>query len=331
MGKNSFAGNFTLPGETGYEGLTLELARRWGADVIRDSDGTALSDEILDAGYDIYSTICPVREHNDWIRQNPLARQQSFLCTAPQTATGTSLTIKIMEGFFAGQFEINHSPQAMKYWQVYDRTTDSLLPPDKWQYDAVSGSVTIDVIPWRTYTVSFLAWRVWEEISMYNHVTNNWDKEHLMQLDPYHPGARAYLKEYMKKWCDERPKTRVVRFTSLFYNFVWIWGSEQGNRNLFVDWASYDFTVCPASLEDFEKEYGYALRAEDFVRQGKYNATHRLPSQKKRDWMAFISRFVREASRELIDIVHAAGKKAYVFYYVKGTEPRGMPVSKEED
>jgi len=30
--------------------------------------------------------------------------------------------------------------------------------------------------------------------------------------------------------------------------------------------------------------------------------------------MTFISRFVREASRELIDIVHEAGKKAYVFY-----------------
>ena len=43
-------GGFTLPGEAGYEQLTLELARRWGADVIRDSDGTQLSDEIIAAG-----------------------------------------------------------------------------------------------------------------------------------------------------------------------------------------------------------------------------------------------------------------------------------------
>ncbi len=63
-------GNFTLPGEAGYEKLTLELAKRWGADVIRDSDGTALSEEILGAGYGIYSTICPIREHNGWIREN---------------------------------------------------------------------------------------------------------------------------------------------------------------------------------------------------------------------------------------------------------------------
>ena len=51
-------GSFTLPGESGYEALTLELAKQWGADVIRDSDGTSLSEEILSAGYQIYSTIC---------------------------------------------------------------------------------------------------------------------------------------------------------------------------------------------------------------------------------------------------------------------------------
>jgi beta-D-galactosyl-(1->4)-L-rhamnose phosphorylase len=306
--------NFTLPGEAGYEALTLELARRWGADVIRDSDGTTLSDEILDAGYGIYSTICPIREHNAWIKQNLQACQQSFLCTAPKTASGKDLSIPLMEGFFDGQFRINDSPEATKYWQVYDRTADVPVPKDKWRYDAKSGTVTIDAIPWRQYTVSFLAWRVWEEISMYNHVTNNWDKEHLMQINPYDPEARAYLRQYMKEWCAARQRTTVVRFTSLFYNFAWIWGADKRNRHLFGDWASYDFTVCPAALDDFEKEYGYALTAEDFVRQGKYNATHRVPSAKKRDWIDFISRFVREASRELIDIVHAAGKQAYVFY-----------------
>jgi len=149
---------------------------------------------------------------------------------------------------------------------------------------------------------------------MYNHTTNNWDKEYLMQLNPYNPKALSYLKQYMEKWCVDRPQTTVVRFTSLFYNFVWIWGSDLRNRHLFTDWASYDFTVSVAALNDFEKEYGYALTAEDFVRQGKYNATHCVPSVKKRDWMDFISKFVRKASRELIDIVHANGKKAYVFY-----------------
>ena len=309
---NGLSGNFTLPGEAGYEALTLELARRWGADIIRDSDGTTLSSDILDSGYGIYSTVCVIREHNDWIKKNPDARQQTFLCTAPKTAEDSKLSFLLMDDFFSGQFQINDSPDAFKYWQVYDRTTNTPVPRDKWRYE--NGVVTVDAVLWRQYTVSFLAWRIWEEISMYNHVTNNWDKEHLMQLNPYNAGARLYLKDYMKKWCDEHQKTSVVRFTSLFYNFVWIWGSNERNRHLFTDWASYDFSVCPASLDDFQKEYGYALTAEDFTRQGKYNATHRVPSHKKRDWMEFISKFVRAASKELIDIVHAAGKKAYVFY-----------------
>ena len=45
MGKTK--GGFTLPGESGYEKLTLEMAEKWGADVIRDSDGTELSPEFI--------------------------------------------------------------------------------------------------------------------------------------------------------------------------------------------------------------------------------------------------------------------------------------------
>ncbi len=307
-------GNFTLPGESGYEKLTLELAERWGADVIRDSDGTRLSDEILQAGYGIYSTICPIREHNAWIRQNPASRQQTFLCTQPKVAEGDRLSLRVMEDFFDQQFEVNDGPEAMRYWQVYDRTSGVEVQSDRWVWDAKGQTVQIEATPWHQYTVSFLAWRIWEEISMYNHVTNSWAKEHLMQLNPYFPEAQAYLEGWLKAWCKAHPATTVVRFTSLYYNFAWIWGSSQRNRHLFSDWASYDFTVCPAALDAFEKEYGYALQAEDFVRQGKYNATHRVPGSQKRDWMAFIGGFVRKASRALVDIVHEAGKQAYVFY-----------------
>lgn len=63
-------GSFTLPGESGYEELTLQMAKKWGADIIRDSDGTELSQEIVDSGYGIYSTICIIRNHNEWAREN---------------------------------------------------------------------------------------------------------------------------------------------------------------------------------------------------------------------------------------------------------------------
>ncbi len=317
-------GSFTLPGEAGFEKLTLELADRWGADVIRDSDGTKLSDEITNAGYGIYSTICIIRDHNEWAKKNLDKLQQTFLCTEPVMAKGTDLKIEIMKDFFEEQFSVNDTERAMKYWQVYDRTTDCEVDKDNWKYDPLSRSVCIkNVTPWHEYTVSFLAYRIWEEISMYNHTTNNWDKEHLMQIDPIYPETRKYLKDWMDNWCKEHPTTTVVRFTSMFYNFVWIWGSNERNRNLYTDWASYDFTVSDLALDEFAKKFGYSMTAEDFINKGRLHVTHTPGNKKKADWMSFVNDNVISFGRELVDLVHSYGKKAYMFYDDSwvGTEP----------
>lgn len=308
-------GGFTMPGESGYEKLTLELAEKWGADVIRDSDGTVLSDDILNAGYDIYSTICIIRDHNAWAKENLDKLQQTFLITTPVTATEENLEISLMKDFFAEQFRINDSLESIDYWQVYDRTLGVEIDKKNWTYNKEKGSVEITgITPFHTYTVSFIAYRIWEEISMYNHTTNNWDKEHLMQIDPMYKETREYLANWMKKWCENHPATNVVRFTSLFYNFVWIWGSSKKNSNLFTDWASYDFTVSTEALKEFEKKFGYKMTAEDFVNGGKFHVTHMPGTERKRDWMTFINEFVISFGKELIDIVHSYGKKAYVFY-----------------
>lgn len=308
-------GSFTLPGEAGYEKLTLQLAEKWGADVIRDSDGTVLSDEITKAGYGIYSTICIIRDHNEWARKNPDKLQQTFLMTHPATAVDGQLTVALMEDYFEEQFRVNDSAEAMKYWQVYDRTTGSLVDASKWHYDRKEQTVVIEgVTPWHNYTVSFLAYRIWEEISMYNHTTNNWDKEHLMQIDPVYSETQSYMLDWMKNWCETHPDTTVVRFTSMFYNFVWIWGSSARNRQLYSDWASYDFTVSPKMLDDFAEKYGYGMTAEDFINQGKLHVTHMPCDRRKMDWIDFVNRFVIDFGRQLIDIVHQYGKKAYVFY-----------------
>ena len=308
-------GSFTLPGEAGYEELTLKLAERWGADVIRDSDGTELSEEITSAGYGIYSTICLIRDHNEWARTHRDQLQQTFLMTEPRTALGDELKIHLMEDFFAEQFEVNDSPEAFARWQVYDRTEDREVPRGFWHYEKESGTVVLKgARAFHDYTVSFLAYRIWEEISMYNHVTNNWEKEHLMPVDPIHEETREYLYGWLKEWCDSHPVTTVVRFTSLFYNFVWMWGSDEKKRNLFTDWGSYDFTVSPAMLAAFEAEYGYSLTAEDFINQGKFHVTHMPPSGRQLDYMAFVNRFVVDFGKRLVELVHSYGKKAYVFY-----------------
>ncbi|MCR5421375.1 MAG: 1,3-beta-galactosyl-N-acetylhexosamine phosphorylase [Lachnospiraceae bacterium] len=320
-------GGFTMPGESGYEELTLELAKRWGADVIRDSDGTQLSDDILNAGYGIYSTICIIRDQNEWAKKNQDKLQSCLLSTGSKIACGTDkLTIDLLEDYFDEQFQVNDSDEAIRYYQVIDRTTGEVLSRDKWRYDKSLKSVIIDdPVSFHSYTVNFFVFRIWEEISMYNHTTNNWDKEHLMQIDPVYEETREYMRSWLRKWCDDHPMTTVVRFTSLFYNFVWIWGSNLKNRHLYSDWGSYDFTVSPKMLDEFKKKYGYALEAEDFINGGKLHVTHMPPGKKQRDYMEFVNDFVVGFGKELVDIVHECGKKAYVFYDDSwiGIEPTG--------
>ena len=73
------AGRVTLPAESGQEDVVLELVRRWGADAIRDSDGTELSPELLAVERDIYSTICLVRADQQYPREHGDQLPQKFL------------------------------------------------------------------------------------------------------------------------------------------------------------------------------------------------------------------------------------------------------------
>ncbi len=315
-------GGFTIPGEEGQEALTLRLVEKWGADCIRDSDGTQLPEAIINSGYDIYSTVCVIRDHNAWAKENTDKLQQTFLMTPPVVAQGDSVEIDLMSGFFSEQFKINDSKESFSYWQVFDRTTGEEVE----DYSYKDGKVTVrKTTPYHRYTVNFLAYRIWEEISMYNHTTNNWTKEHLMQIDPRHPETQEYMLSWMKEWCEKHPATKVVRFTSMFYNFVWIWGANERNRNMFTDWASYDFTVSPLALELFEKKYGYKITSEDFINKGMLHATHLTCDKKKLDWMEFVNDFVIEFGKKLIDVVHEYNKVAYVFYDDSwvGVEPWG--------
>src|SRR5271155_4375968 len=100
-------GSFTLPGQAGFERLTLDLAKKWGADTIRDSDGTQLSPEIVRAGYDIYSTVCLVRSVQPWARENLAKLQQNFLMSFPVVAERAAVTIDLLKGYFREQFVVN--------------------------------------------------------------------------------------------------------------------------------------------------------------------------------------------------------------------------------
>ena len=98
-------GRFTIPGESGCEALTLKMAEKWGADAIRDSDGTILSEDILNSNYKIYSTICLIRDHNEWATENPDKLQQTFLMAGPIMAVSNTLDIWLLKQFFQDQFK----------------------------------------------------------------------------------------------------------------------------------------------------------------------------------------------------------------------------------
>lgn len=314
-------GGFTLPGETGMEKIMAELVGKWGVDAVRDSDGTALSQEILDMGLQVYSTLCLVRLDNEYIKQHPEFRQQIYLMSDPVIAETDTLKINIMEHYFDQQFAPNMDVDIHKYWQVIDRTTGEALESFTADKNYI---VTIrNTKPYHKYTVSFLAYQIWEPVSMYNHLTNNWTEEHRLPLDVRHPEAQEHVLKILEQWLCDHPKTDVVRFTTFFYNFDLIY--NQAGKERQVNWFGYLDCVSQLALEQFANEYGYELTAEDFIDAGKYHTPFENPTSKYLDWMDYNQRFVAEFAKKCVEIVHRYQKKAIMFLgdHWAGTEPYG--------
>jgi len=315
-------GSITLPAEAGEEKMVVELAKKWGADAIRDSDGTELSQEMLDLGLEVYSTTCLVRAEQTYPRQHMDQLPQKFLMSDPVTATGTTVVIDPMAGFYREKYVIDTKHSAKKYWEVINRTTGEVLPASQWVFSSKSGEVTIrGASPFHVYTVNFLVFQIWDTTSMYNHLTNNWTKPHVISVDPYHKECWDHLMKFYDQYLQSHPQTDVVRLTTLAYHFAV--DSDAAAVDKFRDWTGYQDTISVPALEDFAKEHGYRLRAEDFVDQGYYNAACRVPSPGYLDWMNFIHRFVVKFGKALVDKAHAAGKRTAIFWgdHWIGVEP----------
>ena len=77
MGKTK--GRLTLPSESNFLEQTKELLDRWGADAIRDSDGTKLDEATKQLDAKIYTTYFVARNHNDFIKDHMEECQQIFV------------------------------------------------------------------------------------------------------------------------------------------------------------------------------------------------------------------------------------------------------------
>lgn len=333
-------GRVTLPSESNFLEETKELLERWGADAIRDSDGTKLDQDIKSLDAKIYTTYFVARGHNEFAKQHMGECQQLYLMSRRCTAADTRLSIDFMEGYFDQQVvpDLDHDPK--KWWEVMDRTTGEVAPATDWEVSADDGEMSrgsvlsaetrkMQVVihraqPFHEYTVSFLVYAVWDPTQMYNHITNNWgDKPHEIPFDVRHDASGTFAVDYLVQWLKDNPDTDVVRFTTFFYHFTLVFGSDAKEK--FVDWFGYGATVSVKALEKFEQEYGYALRPEDIVDNGYYNSTFRVPTRHYRDYMDFIQRFVAKKAEELVRLVHEAGREAMMFLGDNwiGTEPFG--------
>ena len=313
-------GRVTIPTDLDVVPETLEILKKWGADAIRDCDGTDFPQQLKDADAKIYSTYYTTRKDNAWAKANPDEVQQCYIMTGFYTAPGETVTIPLMKGISPELMQVNTNDDITRWWEVMDRTTGQPVPPEQWSY--ADGSVTVQAVPFHEYTVSFLAYLIWDPVHMYNATTNGWTNfEHQITFDVRQPKTHKYSMERLRKFIAEHPYVNVIRYTTFFHQFTLIF--DELKREKFVDWYGYSASVSPYILNQFEQEVGYKFRPEYIIDQGYYNNQYRVPSKEFQDFQAFQRREVAKLAKEMVDITHACGCEAMMFLgdHWIGTEP----------
>lgn len=313
-------GRVTIPTDLDVVPETLEILKKWGADAIRDCDGTDFPQQLKNADAKIYSTYYTTRKDNAWAKANPDEVQQCYIMTGFYTAPGDTVTIPLMKGISPELMQVNTNDDITRWWEVMDRTTGQPVPPEQWSY--ADGSVTVQAVPFHEYTVSFLAYLIWDPVHMYNATTNGWTNfEHQITFDVRQPKTHKYSMERLRKFIAEHPYVDVIRYTTFFHQFTLIF--DELKREKFVDWYGYSASVSPYILNQFEQEVGYKFRPEYIIDQGYYNNQYRVPSKEFRDFQAFQRREVAKLAKEMVDITHACGCEAMMFLgdHWIGTEP----------
>ncbi len=306
-------GYVTIPTDVDVVPETLELLKRWGADAIRDCDGTDYPEELKSVDAKVYSTYYTTRKDNPWAKANPDEVQQCYIMTGFHMARSEELSIPLMKGISPELMAVNVRDDIKHWWEVVDRTTGQVTPPAQWEYDEASGCVILrQAQAFHEYTVSFLAYLIWDPVHMYNAVTNDWkDFEHQITFDVRQPKTHKHTMERLRKFIADHPYVNVIRYTTFFHQFTLIF--DELKREKYVDWYGYSASVSPYILEQFEKEAGYPFRPEYIIDQGYYNNQYRIPSKEFKDFMAFQRREVAALAKEMVDITHELGKEAMMF------------------
>lgn len=317
------SGRVTIPTDVDVVPETIELLNRWGADAIRDCDGTDYPEELKAVQAKVYSTYYTTRKDNEWAKAHPEEVQQCYIMTAFYTATDSTLRIPLLKGIASDLMKVNDRDDKYRWWEVIDRSTASVVPKKDWTFDTKTGEVVItNCSPFHNYTVSFLAYLIWDPVHMYNAVVNGWQGvEHQITFDVRQPKTREYSMIRLRKFIEEHPYVDVIRYTTFFHQFTLIF--DEMLREKYVDWYGYSASVSPYILKQFEQEVGYTFRPEFIIDQGYYNNQYRIPSKEFKDYQAFQRREVAKLAKEMVHITHEYGKEAMMFLgdHWIGTEP----------
>ena len=321
--KKDFIGRVTIPTDVDVVPETLELLKRWGADAIRDCDGTDYPDELKNVEAKVYSTYYTTRKDNAWAKANPDEIQQMYIMAPFYTAVKDELSIHLMNHLHTDLLKVNDRDDIRRWWEVIDRTTGQPVPVSSWEYSSQTGDVIIHgAKEFHDYTVSFLAYIMWDPVHMYNAVTNGWtDFEKQITFDVRQPKTHKFSMDRLRKYLEANPHVDVIRYTTFFHQFTLIF--DELAREKYVDWYGYSASVSPYILEQFEKEAGYPFRPEFIIDQGYMNNNYRIPSKEFLDFQAFQRREVAKLAKEMVDITHEYGKEAMMFLgdHWIGTEP----------
>ena len=113
-------GRVTIPTDKNFAEGTKKYIRLWGADAVRDCDGTELPENVNELAEKVYKTYFLARGNNDWAYKHPECMQNAALMSDRVLARGSRLLIDPVAHYSAEQFALNEDSVA--YWQVFDRT-----------------------------------------------------------------------------------------------------------------------------------------------------------------------------------------------------------------
>lgn len=142
--KECTSGRVTIPTDIDVVPETLELVKRWGADAIRDCDGTDYPEELKHVDAKVYSTYYTTRKDNEWANANPDEIQQMYIMTPFCTAVEEKLSIHLMDHLYPDMLKVNDRDDIKRWWEVIDRTTGEVVPASNWSYCPQTGDVTIE-------------------------------------------------------------------------------------------------------------------------------------------------------------------------------------------